>query len=340
MKTLIIIPVLLFSLFLGLPSYSSDFDKGLTAYNNGDYATALKEWKPLAEEGDVDAQYYLGVLYDNGDGVPQDYKEAVRWYTLAAEQGDVDAQYNLDFIHRKGLGVPQDDKEAVWFDNQFTENLVITGLIAMLGGSYMVYRYNFKDISSLPEIKLLELANSNTTGKPAQDQRSNYVYGQQGFNDFDEDYEADFPAILSLSGSSMLIDAPFYVANKSISSNLLGNKTIWKNTKLRNSLVVSQDRLDKSYEQQTRFFLADETIQFSENNQFDFKNTNLTEDLELRHPIGKNNYITLQTTFSISGNLAENRLLFNNQNLILQNLITEQNSGAIHLRYTKKIKNA
>ena len=192
MKTLIIILVLLFSLFLGLPSYSSDFDKGLTAYKNGDYATALKEWKPLAEEGDVDAQYNLGVLYDNGDGVPQDYKEAVRWYklaaeqgvaeaqfnlgnmyydgqgvsvdykeavrwfTLAAEQGDVDAQYNLDFIHRKGLGVPQDDKEAVWFDNQFTENLVITGLIAMLGGSYMVYRYNFKDISSLPEIKLLK----------------------------------------------------------------------------------------------------------------------------------------------------------------------------------------
>ena len=84
MKTLIIIPVLLFSLFLGLPSYSSDFDKGLTAYNNGDYATALKEWKPLAEQGDVDAQYHLGVMYDNGDGVSQDYKEAVRWYTLAA----------------------------------------------------------------------------------------------------------------------------------------------------------------------------------------------------------------------------------------------------------------
>ena len=58
-------------------------------------------------------------------------------------------------IHRKGLGVPQDDEEAVWFDNQFTKNLVITGLFCMLGGSYMVYRYNFKDISSLPEIKLL-----------------------------------------------------------------------------------------------------------------------------------------------------------------------------------------
>ena len=62
MKTLIIIPVLLFSLFLGLPSYSSDFDKGLTAYKNGDYATALKEWKPLAEQGDVDAQFNLGCM--------------------------------------------------------------------------------------------------------------------------------------------------------------------------------------------------------------------------------------------------------------------------------------
>ena len=69
-ETLIIIPVLLFSLFLGLPSYPSDFDKGLTAHNNGDYATALKEWKTLAEHGDVDAQYHLGVMYDNGDGVP------------------------------------------------------------------------------------------------------------------------------------------------------------------------------------------------------------------------------------------------------------------------------
>tara|TARA_Y100001934_G_C12379175_1_gene791227 strand:- start:1905 stop:4538 length:2634 start_codon:yes stop_codon:yes gene_type:complete len=190
-----------------------------------------------------------------------------------------------------------------------------------------------------PEIKLLELANSNTTGKPAQDQRSNYIYGQQGFNDFDEDYETDFPAILSLSGSSILIDAPFYTENNSISSNLLGNKTIWKNTKLRNSLFISQDRLDKSYEQKTLYFLSGETIDFSEKNQFDFRNTNLSEDLEIRHPIDDNNYLTLQTTFSISGDATANRLIFNNQDLILQDLVTRQNSGVIHLRYTKKIKN-
>ena len=47
MRTLIIIPVLLFSLLWGVPSYSADFNKGLTAYDKGDYATALKEWIPL-----------------------------------------------------------------------------------------------------------------------------------------------------------------------------------------------------------------------------------------------------------------------------------------------------
>jgi len=51
----------------------------LAAAQAGDFATALKEWKPLAEAGDVDAQYNLGIMYDNGYGVPQDYAEAVKW---------------------------------------------------------------------------------------------------------------------------------------------------------------------------------------------------------------------------------------------------------------------
>ena len=46
----------------------------------GDLATALREWRPLAEQGDAKAQYNLGVMYDNGKGVTQDYKEAVKWY--------------------------------------------------------------------------------------------------------------------------------------------------------------------------------------------------------------------------------------------------------------------
>ena len=116
MRTLIIIPVLLFSLFWGASSYSADFNKGLTAAQSGDFATALKEWKPLAGQGDADAQTNLGLMYQNGWGVPQDDKEAVYWYKLAAEQGDAKAQYNLGVMYDVGEGVPQDDKEAVrWY---------------------------------------------------------------------------------------------------------------------------------------------------------------------------------------------------------------------------------
>ena len=70
---------------------SADFDKGLDAYDRGDYATALREFKPLAEQGDAYAQYNLGVMYDKGIGVPQHHKTAVKWYTLAAKQGNEDA---------------------------------------------------------------------------------------------------------------------------------------------------------------------------------------------------------------------------------------------------------
>ena len=68
-------------------SFSADFQKGVTAYNSGDFATALREWKPLAEQGNAYAQNNLGLMYDNGQGVLQDYKTAVKWYRLAAKQG-------------------------------------------------------------------------------------------------------------------------------------------------------------------------------------------------------------------------------------------------------------
>ena len=54
-------------------SWSVDFQKGLAAVQRGDFATALREWTPLAEQGYATAQYNLGVMYDNGEGVPQDY---------------------------------------------------------------------------------------------------------------------------------------------------------------------------------------------------------------------------------------------------------------------------
>ena len=116
MNRLLILPVLLLTLLVGNPAFSADFQKGVDAAQKGDFATALKEWKPLAEQGDAYAQFNLGLMYHEGKGVPQDYKTAVKWYRLAAEQGNASAQSNLGFMYRKGQGVPQDDKTAVkWY---------------------------------------------------------------------------------------------------------------------------------------------------------------------------------------------------------------------------------
>ena len=108
--------VLAFLMMLSSPVAAQDFQKGLAAAQAGDFATALLEWTALAEAGDTNAQYNLGIMYDNGYGVPQDYKEAVKWYRLAAEQGQARSQYNLGIMYDNGQGVPQDYKEAVkWY---------------------------------------------------------------------------------------------------------------------------------------------------------------------------------------------------------------------------------
>ena len=55
----------------------------------------LDELRALAEQGDATAQFNLGIMYDNGRGVPQDDAEAVRWYRLAADRGHATARFNL-----------------------------------------------------------------------------------------------------------------------------------------------------------------------------------------------------------------------------------------------------
>ncbi len=78
---------------------------GLDAYNRGDYDTALREFLPLANQGDATAQFFLGVLSAEGQRVPQDDQEAVRWYRLAAEQDFALAQNNLGRMFFTGQGV-------------------------------------------------------------------------------------------------------------------------------------------------------------------------------------------------------------------------------------------
>ena len=93
-----------------------DYKAGEDAYNRGDFATALREWRPLAEQGDARAQYNLGVLYRKGRGVPQDDVQARQWYEKAAAQGQAKAQYNLGTLYLNGSGVPKDYQQALrWF---------------------------------------------------------------------------------------------------------------------------------------------------------------------------------------------------------------------------------
>src|SRR5207249_10269542 len=88
------------------------FEDAVAAYGRGDFATAIGLFRPLADRGLVSAQFNLGVMYDNGQGVPQNDAEALRWYRLAAEQGHATAQNNVGFMYATGRGVPQDYADA------------------------------------------------------------------------------------------------------------------------------------------------------------------------------------------------------------------------------------
>jgi TPR repeat protein len=95
---------------------AGSFEDGVDAAQRGNYATALRLWRQLAERGDADAQFNLGRMYDRGEGVPQDYARAVSWYRKAADQGDADAQLHLGVMYALGHGVAQNYVQAVsWY---------------------------------------------------------------------------------------------------------------------------------------------------------------------------------------------------------------------------------
>jgi len=102
----------------------ADLSEGTQAYDRGDYVTAMNELHPLAEQGLASAQFYLGLMYENGQSVPQDYQEAAQWYLKAAKQGHDRAQNNLGKLYEEGLGVEQDHIIAVqWYQKAADQGL-------------------------------------------------------------------------------------------------------------------------------------------------------------------------------------------------------------------------
>ena len=85
------------------------------------FAQTANDYRKAAEQGDANAQYNLGVCYENGYGVTQDYSHAVYWYRKAAGQGDANAQYNLGVCYENGYGVMQDYSQAVYWYRKAAE---------------------------------------------------------------------------------------------------------------------------------------------------------------------------------------------------------------------------
>ncbi len=91
----------------------ADFQDGWRAYQEGDFATALGVWKPLAQAGEARAQFNLGVMFDQGRGVARDQENAILWWRKAAEQGMAQAMHNLANVYIAGEGAPPDYQEAL-----------------------------------------------------------------------------------------------------------------------------------------------------------------------------------------------------------------------------------
>jgi uncharacterized protein len=146
-------------------------EDGVAASNRGDHVTALRLLRPLADQGDAEAQFNLGLMYslgrgvmqdkaeaarwllkaaeqnhgdaqgslgfcyDNGEGVPQNYAEAMKWYRKAADRGNADAQYNLGRMYEIGRGVPQDYFQAyIWFNLSAAQNNAISERMEVVSG--------------------------------------------------------------------------------------------------------------------------------------------------------------------------------------------------------------
>jgi len=92
------------------------FDDGVEAYDHQDYTKALGIWLPLAEQGNAQAQYRVGLMYFKGLGVARDYALAMAWYRKASAQGNADANFSLGLMYSTGSGVTQDEFQAeIWF---------------------------------------------------------------------------------------------------------------------------------------------------------------------------------------------------------------------------------
>lgn len=125
------VPIAILGLLLAASVSAGNSKDGLHAYNAAEYATALAVWQPLAEAGDADSQYGLGMIYGNGFGAAMDDALAMKWYGLAADQGHAQAQLNLAVMYQNGWGVDPNEEKAVIYYAMAAEQGVTEAMLAL-----------------------------------------------------------------------------------------------------------------------------------------------------------------------------------------------------------------
>ena len=152
---------------LGTPAAAGPLEDGTTAYHEQAYAKAADLWRPLAEKGDARAQYFLGALYADGQGVQQNDATAFMWFERAANQGNAAAQYNVGVSYAAGTGVARSDAGAArWFQRAADQGMAF----AQLNLGLLYAAGNGVPQDNIEAFKWLELAFSGLpAGGPRMD---------------------------------------------------------------------------------------------------------------------------------------------------------------------------
>jgi TPR repeat protein len=140
---------------LGASSVAGPLEDGTAAYHEKRYAMAAELWQPLAEKGDAAAQFLLGTLYAEGNGVEQNDATAFMWFQRAANQGNAAAQYNVGASYAEGTGVEKSDVDAAkWFQRAANQGMAY----AQLNLGLLYAAGNGVPQDSVEALKWLELA--------------------------------------------------------------------------------------------------------------------------------------------------------------------------------------
>ena len=153
--------IIVLAMCFAFPAFSGDYAKGFEAFQRGKYDIALIEFRELAKQENVNAQFNLGLMYEHGLGVSNDTAIAAEWYTLAALQGKAEAQLRLGVLFESGIDTKQDFESAVkWYRRAAEQGLAEAE--SRLGKAFQLGQGVIQD-DVLAEKWLLRAANKDVT---------------------------------------------------------------------------------------------------------------------------------------------------------------------------------